>query len=125
MARERWSTTTVDYSTAKERVDSLGEVQATATERQLINGVKKDVPSDRLAPLTCAQGRDRLLAEKARAREATAEAKRSKMLEAAERARITRERSAQEREKEVERQADVKRARQQEAARCVGKGLVA
>eukprot|EP00903_Cladosiphon_okamuranus_P012447 g11658.t1 len=61
--------------------------------------------------------RDRLMAEKARAREATAEAKRSKVLEAAHRARIARERSGQEREKEVERQAAIKRARQQEAVR--------
>lgn len=59
------------------------------------------------------------MVEKARAREATAEAKRSKMLEAADRARIARERSGQEREKEVERQEAVKRARQKEAVRCV------
>eukprot|EP00752_Nemacystus_decipiens_P002714 g2534.t1 len=61
--------------------------------------------------------RDRLMAEKARAREAIAEAKRLKMLEDAEQARIARERSGQEREKEFERQAAVTRARQQEAAR--------
>lgn len=60
------------------------------------------------------------MAEKSRAREAAAEAKRSRMLESAERARIAREQSGPEKEKEVERQAEVRRARQQEVERCGG-----
>lgn len=64
------------------------------------------------------QERDRLLVEKTSAREAAAEAKRSKMLEAADRARLARERSGQERQKEIEREAAAKRARQAEATRC-------
>lgn len=60
------------------------------------------------------------MVEKTSAREAAAEAKRSKMLEAADRARLARERSGQEKEKEIEREATVKRARQAEATRCEG-----
>lgn len=63
------------------------------------------------------QERDRLLVEKNTAREAAAEAKKSKMIEAADRARLSRERSAQEREKEIEREAAAKQARQDEILR--------
>lgn len=66
------------------------------------------------------QERDRLQVEKTSAREAAAEAKRSKMLEAADRARLARERSGQERENNMEREAAAKRATQTEAARCEG-----
>lgn len=47
-----------------------------------------------------------------------AEAKRLKMLKAADRARLARERFALERQKDVEREAAMKRARQEEATRC-------
>ncbi|CAB1098987.1 unnamed protein product [Ectocarpus sp. CCAP 1310/34] len=61
--------------------------------------------------------RDRQLAEKARTREATAERKRAKMFEAADRARLARERSWQDREKVAEREAAARRVAEDEAAR--------
>ncbi|CAN0004262.1 unnamed protein product [Ectocarpus sp. 6 AP-2014] len=61
--------------------------------------------------------RDRQLAEKARAREAMAERKRAKMFEAADRARLSRERSWQDREKISEREAAARRVVEDEAAR--------
>ncbi|CBJ32470.1 hypothetical protein Esi_0341_0021 [Ectocarpus siliculosus] len=61
--------------------------------------------------------RDRQLAEKARAREAMAERKRAKMFEAADRARLARERSWQDREKISEREAAARRVVEDEAAR--------
>ncbi|CAM9401082.1 unnamed protein product [Ectocarpus fasciculatus] len=60
---------------------------------------------------------DRQLAEKARAREVTAERKRAKMFEAADRARLARERSWQDREKAAEREAAARRVVEDEAAR--------
>ena len=67
----------------------------------------------------CTQEHDRRLVEKAAEREAMAEAKRSKMLEAADRARLARERLGLERQKWAEMDAAVKRTRQEEATRCV------
>lgn len=69
--------------------------------------------------IVCTQEHDRRLAEKAAEREAMAEAKRSKMLEAADRARLARERLGLERQKWAEMDAAVKRTRQEEATRCV------
>ncbi|CAM9547761.1 unnamed protein product, partial [Hapterophycus canaliculatus] len=60
--------------------------------------------------------RDRLLAEKASARETRAEAKRVQMLGTAERARLAREQSGVERGRDIERQVVAKKAREQEAA---------
>lgn len=75
------------------------------------------------AAVSCTQERDRLLAEKAAEREAMADAKRFKMLEAADRARLARERFALERQQDVEREAAAKRARQEEATRCAKQPL--
>lgn len=63
------------------------------------------------------QERDRQLAEKAHAREATAERKRAKMFEAADRARLARERSWQDREKAAEREAAARKVVEDEALR--------
>lgn len=103
------------FSTAKHLFFPRGNTTTSTSDPILTQRVLNTTLHD---PHVLLQERDRLLVEKTSAREAVAEAKRSKMLEAADRARLARERSGQEREKEIEREAAVKRARQAEATRC-------